>query len=385
KLTRIMFPYLLLIGLSIFCMGLLNTFGSFALPAFGPVMLNLSLIAGAILSLHMKEPILALSYAVLLGGFLQLLIQIPAIFKKGFYFIKSKKDEKTFHPGTKKIGKLLLPRTLGSAIYQLNVFVDTVMASLSNIVGVGGIAAIYYANRIIQLPLAIFGIALSSAVLPTMSQLAVLNDLEKLKNTVNFSLRAIFLIMLPCSVGSIILAKPIIKVLFERGEFSSYSTTITSWALIFYSVGLVSFGAVKILVSSFYSLQDTVTPVKIASLCLVINIILNFILMWPLKVGGLALASSISATINFLLLFLILRKKIGHFVDKQVLKTILQVIIASFLMALGIIIFRYFIHTNEILKLGLSIALGISIYILVCILIDLKEMRELFKWILRKK
>lgn len=381
KLTRIMFPHLVLIGLSIFCMGLLNTFNSFALPALGPVMLNLGLIAGAVLCVHMQEPVLGLAYAVLVGGFLQLVIQIPAIFKKGFYFTKSSH----LQPGTKKIGRLLLPRTLGSAVYQLNVFVDTLMASLSNIVGLGGIAAIYYANRLIQFPLAIFGIALSSAALPTMSKFAAVGDLENLKNTVNFSLRAILLIMLPCSVGLIILAKPIIKVLFERGEFSSYSTVITSSVLIFYSVGLLFFSGVKILVASFYSLQDTTTPVKIAGICLCVNVILNFILMWPLKVGGLALASSISAGLNFSILFFMLRKRIGHFLDKTVLKTVFQALMASCLMAVAIISFWHFIHLHEIFKLSLTILLGIIIYIWICILIDLKDMTKLLKWILRKK
>ena len=309
QLTRLLFPYLILIGLTAYSMGILYTFKSFFWPAFSPCLLNVAtIIAAVIASRTMKEPVIGLSVGILIGGGWQLAVQMRTLRKIGIPLMIPKTIS---HPGARRIGKLLIPRLFGAGVYQLNIFVDTFCASLSTIVGAGGISAIYYANRIIQFPQAIFGIALATALLPTMSALASRGDLASLKRTLIFSLKNIFLIMLPVSVLCLFLATPIIRILFQRGEFTEYSTGITSQALFFFALGLWCYGGVRVLVTTFHALQDTVTPVKVAGLCLVINAVLNFILMKPLKVGGIALASSVAVAVNFLVLFFMMDKKLG--------------------------------------------------------------------------
>lgn len=388
KLAQILFPYLLLVGLTAYSMGLLHTFKSFVTPALGPSMLNIAMILSIFISVGiLKEPIIGLGFGVLCGGLLQLLIQIPPMYKRGFRINLKKLRLDFSHPGTRQIARLITPRIFGSAVYQLNVFVDTMLASLSYIVGEGAVAAIYYANRIIQFPLGIFGIALSSAILPTMSHQVAENDLDSLKNTLSFSLRAIYLVMLPVSLGLIILSRPIINLLFERGAFTSYSTSITSWALLFYSFGLVALGGVKILVSCFYSLKDTLTPVRISFLCLMVNIILNIILMFPLKVGGLALASSISATLNFLILLSVLKKRIGKIFDKEMLGSFLKISLCSMIMAIISYLswHSFFFKFRPIFSVSAVIFISVFIYILSCFVLKVKETEGLLKWLWVKR
>ena len=384
KLTRIMFPYLILIGLTAYSMGVLFTFKSFFTPAFSPCLLNIAMIFAALIaSTRMQEPIIGLAIGVVVGGILQLAFQIPPLYKKGMVIMKVRDFS---HPGVKKIGKLLLPRVFGSAVYQLNLVVDTVCASLANIVGEGAVAAIYYANRVIQFPLGVFGIALASVILPTMSGYAASNDLEKLKTTLSFSLRSIFLVMFPCTVILIVLSNPIIRLLFQRGEFSSYSTRITAWALLFYTLGLFAYSGVKILVSSFYSLQDTVTPVKVATISLAVNAALNLILMWPLKVGGIALASAISAMVNYFMLYSLLEKKIGK-LTKGLRQYFFKLAIAAALMA--ILLFsiwqNLFINFPFLMRFVIAVFSGVAGFIAFCFLLKIKEMQELILWILNKR
>ncbi len=373
-LTRFMFPYILLVGLLAYCMGILNSLKHFSAPAFAPAILNLSIIICALLR---QGSVSALATGVLIGGVIQLAVQIPVLFTKGFRFNFA---SGVYHPAVKKIGVLLVPRILGSCVYQINLFINTMLASLSHIVGEGGVAALYYANRIFQFPLAIFGIAIAQAALPTMSREALESGLSKLKETLSFSLRAVNFIMLPASLGLIVLARPITSALFERGAFNHYSTFITANALIFYSIGLFSYAGIKILVSCFYSLKDTLMPVKIASMSLVLNIVLSIILMFPLKISGLALATSFSGIFNFLILFFILRKKIGGLDDLKILKSFIKVLLASLVMAALI----YFSAFKIGLNLFLVIFMGMASYILATFLFGVKEAKEFLKWTLRK-
>ena len=309
NLTRIMFPYLIFIGLTAYSMGVLYTYHSFLAPAFSSCFLNVVMIVSTIIaSEHMNEAVYILAAGVLVGGVAQLVYQWIPLKKLGLHW---QKPLTLRHDGAIKMGKLLLPRLWGSAVYQSNVFVDTFCASLSSIVGAGGISAIYYSNRIIQFPLGIFGVALVSATLPTLSGYAARKDLDGLRSTVLFSLKNILFMLLPSSVLAMVLAVPIVRVVFERGQFDPYSTAITAQALAYYAIGLWAFGAMKITVCTFHALQDTRTPVKIASVGLLLNLILNFALMYPLKVGGIALASSLSGIIGFLILLYLLNKKIG--------------------------------------------------------------------------
>ncbi|MBN3038615.1 MAG: murein biosynthesis integral membrane protein MurJ [Candidatus Omnitrophica bacterium] len=387
RLARLLFPYLLLAALSAYAMAVLNSLKNFVWSALAPCMLNISLIASAlILCPRLKEPVDGLAIGVLAGGLLQIIIQIPILAQKGLF---KKRNFRFMHPKIKEIGTLFLPRTLGIAVYQINIFVDTILGSLSWIVGQGAVAALYYSNRLVQFPLALFGLALAQVAIPTMSGMVAQGDLDSLKKTVHFSLRSVFTIMIPATVGIMVLSRPIVSVLFQRGSFTSYSTEITSAVLFFYCLGLTGYAGVKVLASCFYAFKDTLTPVKIAGIALLINIVLNLILMWPLKASGLALATAIAASINFAILAVILSKKIGHLV--QLWSALARVTIAAAAMGSGLWIIFYrtgFLMQNNFLlavKLGLTIIAGIFIYS-VFLKIFAKEESEIFLgWILKRK
>ena len=309
-LTRIMFPYLVLIALTAFQVGILYSLQSFFVPAFGPCLLNVAMILSAwlacLFSWHLAY---ALSVGVLVGGVWQFWAQWAALKKQGVIWGRARTLN---HDGAKKIWSLLVPRLWGSGVYQLNIVVDTFCASLATIVGAGGIAAVYYANRIVQLPLGVFGYALSSVTLPSLSKLAHEGKIQELRSTLMFALRKLMLVLVPCAVIMVVFAGLIIHLVFERGSFDAYSTRITAQALMFFALGLPFYGASRILVSAFYALQDTKTPVKAATACLVINAALNLALMFPLKIGGIALASSISSMANSWILWTSLNKKLDR-------------------------------------------------------------------------
>ncbi|MDP3790715.1 MAG: murein biosynthesis integral membrane protein MurJ [Candidatus Omnitrophota bacterium] len=377
-LNRVIFPYLILIGLTAYTMGVLNTLKNFASSAFGPCLLNIALIAAA-LWLCPRFGVAGLVAGVLIGGALQLGLNVVTMYKKGIT-INFKEGFK--HPAVKKIGLLLMPRAFGSAIYQVNIFVDTMAASLAWIVGSGGVAALYYANRLIQFPLAIFGLALAQAALPKLSQEFATNDIPRMKDTLSFSLRTTFFIMIPASVGLALLGMPIIKLLFQRGEFNEYSTYITQSALFFYSFGIFSYSGVKLLVTCFYSMHDTSTPVKTAFMAVVINIILIIALMWPLKLGGIALATSISATFNFVALYVLLEKKLGHLHTKEVVNSFMRILLSSIVM--GIVLKILSARLAGIAGLVLAIIAGIITFMAAAYIFRVKEMNRAFAWVLKR-
>ncbi len=382
RLTRLMFPYLIFICLTAYGMGILYTFRSFFIPSFSPCLLNIAIISSVFISFKFKiDPVLCLAFGVLIGGVLQLIVQAIGVFKKG---IKFQIPKTLSHPGAKKVGRLLLPRIFGAAIYQLTVLADTFCASLSMVVGAGGISAIYYSNRILQFPIGLFGVALASVILPTMSGFAARDDFDELKKILSFSLRSIFLIMIPISIFLVIFSTPIIRTLFERGEFGPYSTIITSGALLFYALGLFYFASIKIMVTSFHSLQDTATPAKVAGLCLALNITLNLLFMGPLKVAGIALASSISAMINFFILFIVLHKRLGSFVD-GFFRYAVKVLLAAMIMGTTCLIFwNYFQNIPEAIRLSVVILISVVVFFQVSFLLKINEARSVVRWILRK-
>jgi len=379
QLNRTIFPYLILIGLTAYTMGVLNTKRHFAGPAFGPCLLNIALISAS-LWLCPKIGVMGLVVGVLVGGILQLSLNMIFMYRKGFSIDFR---EGFRHPAIKKIGTLLIPRAFGSVVYQVNILVDTMLASLSWIVGAGGVAALYYSNRLIQFPLAIFGLALAQAALPKMSHEFSMDNIPKLKETLSFSLRVTFLIMIPASVGLAILGTPIIKMLFQRGEFTSYSTYITNSALFFYAFGLCAYGGIKLLVACFYSMRDTKTPVKTALASVILNVGLNLILMWPLKLGGLALATSISATVNFLILYHLLKKRIGGLGTKEIIDSFLRVLLSSVIM--GIVLKFTLTQAFCIKGLILSMVAGAITFMAAAYIFKVKELEKVFAWALKRR
>jgi putative peptidoglycan lipid II flippase len=388
-LTRIMFPYALLICLVALCMGILNTLGHFAAPALAPVLLNIAMISTVlIVSCFTSDTtirIIGLSIGVLVGGILQLVLQVPYLVREGFVFFR-----KTIfiHPGLKRIGKLMLPAVLGAGVYQINMVIGTFLASL---LPTGSISYLYYADRLVQFPLGIFAIAIATAVLPSLSRHAANEDMEGLKSTFAYSFKLILYIMLPSIAGLIVLREPIISLLFERGKFDSYAVLMTSQALLYYSSGIWATAAVSIVVRVFYALNDSKTPVTIAIISILANILISVILMGPMKHGGLALATSIASTINLVMLLYMLRKKLGALGWRNILFSTGRSVILSTIM--GLVVWGTAIHvipwgqgSQACLFLGLLICIcaGLASYAGLSILFKNDELEYVLA-ILRKE
>lgn len=377
-LNRIIFPYILLICLSAYCMGILNSLKNFAVSAFAPCLLNISIIVFALL---FGEGIKGLALGVLVGGALQLAVQIPVLYKKGF---RLRPPRTLKHPAAYTIGKLMLPRVASSCIYQLNNFVDSIFGSLAIIVGEGGVAVLYFSYRLIQFPLGVFSNALSQAILPVLSEHALEESNARLKHTLSWGLRAVFLVMVPASVALMVLARPIVSTLFGGGRFDAYSIGLTAGALFYYSIGLSAYGATKILQSCFFGLKDTVTPTKVAALSLALNVIFIIAFIYPLKIAGIALATSLSGIVTFLVLFFILKKRIGDFGAKEIAASFLRVLPAG----LGMGAACYFsagLGLNKYLNLAIDVMVGAAAYIILCFVFRVSEMRQLWDWLVRKR
>ena len=382
RLLRIMFPYLFFIALAALMMGILNSLRHFATPAIAPIILNVCMITFLLFFAgKMDEPVVGLALAVIIGGAGQLGIQIIAAVKKGmplgrkFIF---------YHPLTKKIALLMVPAAIGAAIYQINIFVDGICASFESVVGEGAIPALYFANRLVQFPLALFGLAMATAIFPRMAISVSKKDMRTLGETISFGLRTVFFLTIPSATGLIVLRKLIISVLFERNEFSAYSTAITSSALLYYCIGLFAYAGVHILSRSFYSLQDMKTPVRLAGIAMAMNIILNVSLMWPLKVSGLALATSLSSITNLLLLSHFLRKRIGSFGSRKIISSLLRISIISAIMGLLLWVIMQVLpqavsSTEKLINLSVLVIAGLAVFVFLCFLFKLEEFEFLRK------
>ncbi|MDA8126000.1 MAG: murein biosynthesis integral membrane protein MurJ [Deltaproteobacteria bacterium] len=333
-LTRLMFPYIFFISLVALCMGILNSLRHFAAPALSPVVLNIAMILAALgLRDFFQEPIVALALGVMAGGILQLAMQWPFLVRMG---VRLKPNFRFRHPGVKRIGLLMLPAAFGAAIYQINIFIGTILASL---LPTGSVSYLYYADRIVELPLGVFAIAVGTATLPSFSEQIALGKMEEWKRTIAFSLRLILFITVPATVAIIVLRVPILSVLFQRGEFGIEATLLTAQALLFYALGLWAFSTIRIVVAAFYSLQDTKAPMKAAIVALVVNALGSVALMFPLRHGGLALATSIASAVNVGMLWVILTRRVGTILDGEFYRSLGKTLLASLVMwgAIGLI------------------------------------------------
>jgi putative peptidoglycan lipid II flippase len=363
-LTRIMFPYSLLICLVALCMGILNALGHFAAPAVAPVLLNIAMIVSVLLislvSSDMTVRIIGLSCGVIVGGILQLGLQVPYLIRFGFTFFKK---SVLIHPGLKKIGILMMPAVLGAGVYQINMLIGTFLASL---LPTGSISYLYYADRLVQFPLGIFAIAVATAVLPSLSRHAANKDLNGLKNTFAYSLKLILFIMLPSVAGLIALSEPIISLLLERGEFDQYAVKMTSQALLYYCSGIWATAAVSIVVRVFYALNDSKTPVMAAVISILANFFTSVILMAPMQHGGLALATSIASTINLVILIFMLRRKLGALGWRNILYSTGKSLATSVIM--GLIVWLTAVH---IIPLGQESHTTLFVFLLICMIAGL--------------
>ncbi|MBI3607685.1 MAG: murein biosynthesis integral membrane protein MurJ [Nitrospirae bacterium] len=323
-LTRVMFPYLLWISLAALAMGVLNTLRAFAAPALSPALFNLSIIATVFfLAPFLDEPVAAVAWGVSLGGVAQLAVQIPALHRLGMGFAWSWQPD---HPALRRMGVLLLPTLAGLSVSQVNIFINTLLASY---LAQGSVTYLYYAMRLVQFPLGVFGVALSTALLPTLSSQAAKGEVQALRETVSFGLRLILFISLPAMIGLIMLRTPIVHLIFQHGRFGAADTAGTASALLYYTVGLWAFAGVRVVVPVFYARQDTATPVIAAILAVAANIGASLALMGPLGHGGLALATALASALNFLVLLTVLHRRLERFGGRRIARSAFQSLAAS--------------------------------------------------------
>jgi len=308
-MLRVTFPYILLISLTALAGGILNTFERFLVPALTPILLNVSLIAAAVLfSEKLDVPVKALAWGVLVAGIAQLLIQIPALMRLG---LLPRPRWGWRHSGVRKILRLMIPTLVGSSVAQVNLLLDMVIATF---LVSGSVTWLYYSDRLLEFPLGVFGVALSTVILPNLSRKFAAKNPQAFSATLDWALRLALIITLPAALGLAFLATPILITLFQYQAFSLNDVEMSALSLSAYAAGLPAFIAVKVLAPGFYARQDTKTPVKIAIISMVSNMLLNFIFVGALVAmqfkgphTGLALASSVAAYVNAALLYRSLR------------------------------------------------------------------------------
>ncbi len=338
QMLRVTFPYILFISLTALSASILNTFNRFAVPAFTPTLLNLSLIVATLwLAPRLEQPVVALAWGVLAGGVAQLLFQIPFLYRLGLlprFSLHGATD------GVKKITRLMLPAIFGSSVVQINLLINTLIASF---LVAGSISWLYMSDRFVELPLAIFGVAVTIVILPRLSRQHVNKSVEGFNQTLDWALRISLLIAVPATFGLIILAKPILMSLLQYRQFTALDTSMTALSLMTYALGLPAFILIKVLASGFYSRQDTRTPVKVGVIAMLCNIVLNLVFVWAWTHwhltgphAALAFATSLSAYVNAALLFrklgptVVILRRPGWF------RYAMQILVATLMMTVAI-------------------------------------------------
>lgn len=331
RLTQVMFPYLFFVSLMALSMGVLNTLGHFTAPAVAPVLLNVMMIGCTAALWKPLEaagypPIYGLGIGVLAGGAVQLGLQLPVMARRGYF---PRLRPRLHHPGVRRMLRLMAPAVFGLALYQVNVMLSRLLASF---LPDGSVTYLYYAQRLIEFPMGIFAVAVATAAMPRLSKQAAAGAVEDLKRTYADSTRLTLFIILPAMVGLLVLGGPILAVLFERGRFTPAMTLATNEALAAFAISLWAAAGIRITVPVYFALEDSRTPVRIAAVALGVYLAAGLTLMWPLKHVGLALAISLSSMTNFLLLLLLLRRRIGPLGLRRVVASGLRALAASAVM-----------------------------------------------------
>jgi putative peptidoglycan lipid II flippase len=371
ELLRITFPYLFFIALVAFAGGILNSYGRFGVPAFTPVILNLCLIAAAYWFAPLfHEPLMALAWGVFAAGVLQLLFQFPSLLKLGL--LPRPRIVHT-HEGVTKILRLMLPAIIGSSVMQINLLLDTVIATFLT---AGSVTWLYYSDRLLEFPLGVLGIAVATVILPALSDQHARESGVEFNNTLNWASRLVLVIAMPACVGLLMLAAPVLSALFEYGKFDAQDVHLASLSLMAFMLGLPAFILVKVLAPGYYARQDTKTPVRIAIIAMISNMGLNLAFVVPLVLSdyeaphvGLALATTSSAYLNAFLLYRGLRKN-GIFTPTPGWgRLLLQIGLASGVMALllwqispTLSAWSSWHATERLLRLGLIIVLAVCCY-----------------------
>ena len=381
-MLRITFPYILFISMTALAGGILNTFDRFLVPALTPALLNISMISCAVLlSTRMEVPVMALAWGVLIAGALQLLVQIPALMRLR---VLPRPRWGWRHSGVRKVLKLMIPTLIGSSVAQINLLLDVVIATF---LVSGSVSWLYYSDRLLEFPLGVFGVALSTVILPNLSRKFAQNTPEAFSHTLDWAMRLAVVITIPAALGLAVLARPILITLFQYDAFGADDVEMSALSLSAYAAGLPAFIAVKVLAPGFYARQDTKTPVKIAITAMVSNMVLNLVFVGSLLAidfsgphTGLALASSAAAYINAGLLYWMLRKHDIYRPEAGWGRVALAVVVSSAAMVLALL-WQYgevagWLQAPAVqraTRLGLLIGLGVVVYAIALVLGGLRR------------
>ena len=378
NLMRVTFPYLIFISAASALMALLNSRDRFAAAAFTPIFFNFTLIGSAILMVWVDAPIYVWAMAAVLGGFLQWLSLVPHGWRLGMRF---RPGNLFGDPALRRIGALMIPGLFGVGITQVNILVGQ---SLASWLAEGNITGLFLAGRLTELPLGVFAIAIATVVLPVMSRQAAHGNNDEMLLTLNFALRQVALITIPASVGLLILREEIVSVLFQYGEFTAESTSMTAAALAGYSVGLVAFAGIRIVAPGFYAMRDTRTPVKIAAVAMVVNVLGCLGLIPWFGHAGIAVANSLAAYLNLGVLLVLLRGRVGSFGGGSLLASYARLAAASAVMGWVVWGLRSSLMGDtgaavitRVLALGAIIGIGILTYLAAVVLMRAPELTEL--------
>jgi putative peptidoglycan lipid II flippase len=379
-LTRVMFPYLLLVGLAAYAMGVLNSQGKFFAAALGPAVVNVGMIVTVLaLARHVDPPILSLALGVLVGGVGQALAQVPSLGRVGLLVPPS---TELGHPALGRVARLLLPAVFGLAAVQVMVFVNTLLASL---LAPGSISFLYYADRVMEFPLGVFGVALASASLPSMSRQAAAGDTRGVAATVNFALRLAAYVSIPATVGLVVLSTPLTRLLFERGRFVPSDTVATAEALVWYAVGLVGLAGARITAQAFYAVLEPGTAVRLGIVAIVANLVAAVVLMGPMGHAGLAAASSFGGYVNLGGLLWMARRRFGPLGGRALLRSVVRTSVASVPLLLWCLLTLRLgeglpLHTTSRLAAWLAVTIGVGTVVFVLASVALRSPERVALW-----
>ena len=390
-LTRIMLPFLTLVAVAAAVMGMLNSLNRFFAPAISPAMFNIGIIASAVLLVPIMpqfgwNPITGIAIGAILGGCGQILIQLPALYREGYrYQPKLNPSDSGLH----EILRLVGPGTLAGAALQINLLVNTVLATSE---GTGAVSWLSYAFRVMYLPIGIFGVSIATATLPSISRHAAQEELGKIRHTISNALRMMFILNVPALVGLIVLASPIVGLIFERGSFLPYDTQSTASALAFYAPGLLGYSAVRITVPCFYALGNSVTPTIVSIISVALNIALNLILVRVMGFQGLALGTSIAALVNAIVLLVLLRQRLGGLDSARIAVTAIKMVVAASLMGGAVFIAHSWLVgltpgtalPNRFAQVFGSIGIGITVLALAMRVLRITDWEQVSRHLFRR-
>jgi putative peptidoglycan lipid II flippase len=389
-MTRIMFPFLIMVSLAALAMGVLNAKGKFFVPSLSSSFFNLgSVVAGVGLALAAPKfgiaPIVGMAWGTLVGGLLQLAVQVPLLWRVGF---RLRVVFKPRDPGLQRIVRLMLPAMVGLSATQINIFINTFYASSC---AQGSVSWLNYAYRLFHLPMGLFGVALMVATLPVVSRHAAHRDFTALREALNSSLSLAILVTMPAACGLIFLAHPIIGLIYQHGHFTALDTQQTAAALALYALGLVAFAGVKIIVPVYYALDDTRIPVLGSFVTVAANLLIIHLTLAALQHRAIALSTSLSMILNFVFLAAVLYRKLSGFQVRGLVITLVKVAGASLIMGLAV----YWLHPRatawlgtglggQALALGGVIAIGMGLYVALVSQCQIPEFQELMRHVRSK-